>query len=151
MNKQNTLDLAFKLISNFEGFRSQAYQDQGGVWTLGYGMTSIDEKPVKSDDTITQEQAEFWLRNRILEDYNKLELYFSMNNITINDPQAASILSFAFNVGFTAFQNSSVAQALVSNDLSKIPECLLKWCNVNKTFNQGLYNRREKEAEAFSW
>ena len=31
---------AVELIKKWEGFRSKAYRDGGGVWTIGYGTTA---------------------------------------------------------------------------------------------------------------
>lgn len=43
------------LTREFEGCRLEAYQDQGGVWTIGYGHTGPD---VHEGLTWTQEQAD---------------------------------------------------------------------------------------------
>lgn len=45
------------LLSNYEGFRANAYRDPVGVWTIGYGSTYVDGKPVRPGDTITKEKA----------------------------------------------------------------------------------------------
>lgn len=45
------------LLSNYEGFRNKAYRDPVGVWTIGYGSTYVDGKPVQPGDTITKEKA----------------------------------------------------------------------------------------------
>jgi lysozyme len=42
------------LTEQFEGLRLTAYQDQVGVWTIGYGHTGPD---VHAGLTITQQQA----------------------------------------------------------------------------------------------
>lgn len=52
-----TLELAARLIRVFEGLRLTAYQDTGGVWTIGFGHTL----GVKPSDTCTFEQAQEWL------------------------------------------------------------------------------------------
>jgi GH24 family phage-related lysozyme (muramidase) len=48
----------FKLLTSFEGCKLRAYDDGGGVWTIGYGHT----KGVVEGMTITQAQAEQFLR-----------------------------------------------------------------------------------------
>ena len=57
------------LIKSFEGCRLKAYKCPAGVWTIGYGHTS----GVKEGDTITQEQADEYLRN-VLAKYEKYVL-----------------------------------------------------------------------------
>jgi lysozyme len=39
MNMKELLDLIVELLKKFEGLRLHAYQDQVGVWTIGYGET----------------------------------------------------------------------------------------------------------------
>lgn len=51
---QKTIDI----VKKWEGFRSEAYQCSAGIWTVGYGTTRINNKPVKSRDTVTEPEAE---------------------------------------------------------------------------------------------
>jgi len=50
----------YDLIRNpaIEGEKLKAYKCTAGVWTIGCGITSINNVPVKKGDTITQEQSE---------------------------------------------------------------------------------------------
>ena len=36
---ENVIDEAVEFIKTFEGLRLQAYSDDGGTWTIGYGST----------------------------------------------------------------------------------------------------------------
>jgi GH24 family phage-related lysozyme (muramidase) len=49
----NISELAGALIASWEGFRLTAYQDSGGVWTIGFGHTD----GVTPGTTITAAQA----------------------------------------------------------------------------------------------
>lgn len=51
------------LIKQFEGCRLKAYKCPAGVWTIGYGHTA----GVKEGDIITQETAESYLRNDLVQ------------------------------------------------------------------------------------
>lgn len=53
----NVATLAAALIASWEGLRLTAYQDSGGVWTIGFGHTA----GVKEGDTCTREQAALWM------------------------------------------------------------------------------------------
>lgn len=60
------------LIKEFEGCQLTAYQDEVGVWTIGYGITNADKSitgtTIKKGLKITKEKAEEWLEeclNRI--------------------------------------------------------------------------------------
>ena len=48
-------DDAVDLIKKYEGLKLTAYQDSVGVWTIGYGTTSINGVPVYPGQTITKD------------------------------------------------------------------------------------------------
>ena len=50
-----------RLTEGFEGCRLTAYQDSGGVWTIGYGHTA----GVYAGKTCTEAQAEAWLGGEV--------------------------------------------------------------------------------------
>ena len=46
-----------RLIAEFEGFVAHAYPDPasgGEPWTIGYGYTTLEGRPVQPGDTISQ-------------------------------------------------------------------------------------------------
>jgi lysozyme len=45
------------LVKHFEGCRLSAYQDQKGIWTIGYGHT----RGVSQGMTCTQADSDHWL------------------------------------------------------------------------------------------
>ena len=51
-------DAALNLVKQFEGCRLNAYQDSGGIWTIGYGHTL----GVKAGQAITEAQATEFLK-----------------------------------------------------------------------------------------
>lgn len=57
VSESEYLDKVMKLLKTYEGFRTNAYQDSVGVWTIGYGSTYVDGRPVKQGDTITADKA----------------------------------------------------------------------------------------------
>lgn len=80
-------DLASALLLCLEGFRTKAYQDSGGVWTIGAGHT----KGVKGGDTCTVEQGMAWLAS------DAALLYSLVANL---DPiSQAAYISFGYNCG----------------------------------------------------
>ena len=46
-----------KLIKEFEGLRLNAYRDQAGVWTIGWGHIGPD---AREGATATMQQAQAW-------------------------------------------------------------------------------------------
>ena len=153
MQKQNVLILVENRLLKLEDLKLVAYPDSAGNPTIGAGTREIDGRKVTLQDTCTKAQAIMWLRNRIEEDYNRLELFCNMHNIELLDNQAASILLFIYNAGFTAFQNSSMAKDLISGQVDKVVTDLLKWDKITVdgklVFSPGLLNRREEEAKCF--
>ena len=154
MNKQTTIPLAENLIKAREALRLVAYMDVANNPTIGWGSTTIDGKKVTMRDTCTEAQADMWLRDRIEEDYNKLELLFChMHDVNLDDNQAAAILSFVYNCGFTAFQNSSMAKDLILGRVDKVTDDLMKWDKIRVdgklVFSPGLFNRRMEESKCY--
>jgi lysozyme len=86
------IDLATRLIRVFEGIRLAAYQDSGGIWTIGFGHT----KGVKSGDVCDLVQAQTWLT----EDFQPL-----LKQVEGLKPLvAAAYLSFGYNCGAGALR-----------------------------------------------
>ena len=84
-----------EFVKEKEGFRSKAYQDAVGVWTVGYGFTH----GVKKGDSITAADAEERLKEE-LQDYLDYVLAFEkQHDYDWNNQQVAALTSFIFNLG----------------------------------------------------
>lgn len=133
---------AIKILKELEGCKLQAYKDTGGVMTIGYGHTGRD-----LPEQITLEDACV-----ILED--DLERIFMQIlpsiKVKLNDNQMAACLSFAFNVGASAFKKSTLLTKINASDFKGALAEFPKWVYDNGTFVKGLQNRRHKEMELFS-
>lgn len=88
--KPTLAELASALIAVFEGARLEAYQDSGGVWTIGRGHT----RGVVAGMVITQAQSDVYFA----EDQEAL-LYAAEKMPTI---AGAAYVSFGYDVGRTA-------------------------------------------------
>ena len=98
-----------ELIKAYEGFRSNAYRDIVGVWTIGYGHT----KGVKSGDKMTEPEA-FELFITELADYGyRMSLLIK---VPINDNQYSALVSFVYNLGVGALQFSTLLKRLNKGD-----------------------------------
>ena len=98
------LDIATPLITAFEGVRLTAYQDTGGVWTIGVGETGPE---VKQGLTITYEQAMEMLTVRLR------ALYL----MVISKPPVvgAAYISFGYNCGAGALSKVLDGVDTISN------------------------------------
>lgn len=132
-----------KIIKQWEGFKEVAYKDGGGVWTIGYGHTSAAGAPtVKPGMKITQAEAERILRNDIDSVESSVE---RLVKVPLNDNQFATLVSFVYNIGATAFAKSTLLKKLNKGDYKSVPSEIMKWVNDNGKRVQGLVNRRSAE------
>ena len=82
------------MIKWFEWFRDKAYQDSAWVWTIWYWDTSINWRPVRKWDTITKEQAEAQLQNRI----PQYQTFLSKIDVPLTENQKAALTSFEYSL-----------------------------------------------------
>jgi len=145
----STTSKAASIIAIFEGKKLKAYKDQGGVWTIGFGSTyNIDEnRPIKEGDTITEATALRWLKTitaNLQADIRKLV------TVPVTQNQLDSLTSLAYNIGPTAFAESTLLEMLnAGKPKIQVADQFLRWNKVKKVVNQGLVNRRVKERELF--
>ena len=89
----NVSDSGLNLIKTFEGCKLQAYQDSGGVWTIGYGHTS----GVTPHLMITQQQADDFLRQDLHNAEKYVGAYDHIYHFT--QTQFDALVSFTYNAG----------------------------------------------------
>ena len=142
-NKLTISNKGVDFIANFEGFRDKAYQDSGGLWTIGYGQRiKVDEYP----NGITQDQAKALLFNYLQKECDELaDLPFS----GLFQYQIDAIVSLVYNIGMNYFVNqTSIYKRLItrSPDLSS-----WLWLVKDAKGHQqsGLVKRRNVELQLF--
>ena len=130
------------MIKKWEGCKLKAYKDGGGVWTIGWGHT----KGVKENDTCTQEQADEWLQ----QESNEVAFgILSVTQVPLSENQLTALVSFVYNVGLTAYINSTLLKMLNQSNYQGAADQLLRWCKDNGKEVKGLLNRRKDERELF--
>jgi lysozyme len=136
------------LIKKFEGFKSTAYQDVIGVWTIGYGTTRIDGRPVRPGMMCSREQAEEWLRNDVNEYLAEAEPYINPDaNLTQN--QVDAIASFIYNIGVSNFKKSTLLRLINEGDMDGASKEFIRWNKAGGKEFPGLTRRRLAETELF--
>lgn len=135
------------LIKQFEGWRSNAYQDSVGVWTIGYGHTSNAGPPkVHSGLKITLSEGETILRR----DLKTFENAVARNvTVPLNPNQYSALVSFCYNVGPGNFARSTLRRRLNTGDYLGASKEFLKWNKAGGTVLAGLVRRREAEQALF--
>jgi lysozyme len=144
-----TTSKAAAIIAKFEGKKLKAYQDQAGVWTIGFGSTyNIDEnRPVREGDTITEATALRWLKTITADLQAEIK---ALVKVPVTQNQIDSLTSLAYNIGRTAFKNSTLLRKLNTNaPKTAVGEQFMRWVFVKGVINQGLVNRRLKERDLF--
>lgn len=135
------------LIGQFEGLRLNAYDDGVGVWTIGWGTTIYPNgQKVKKGDTITLDQAKQYKAH----DLAKFEK--AVNDavkVPLNQNQFNALVSLAYNIGVSAFTNSTLLKRLNEGNYNAAADQFLVWVNAGGKRMQGLVNRRNKEREVF--
>lgn len=82
-----------------EGFRSHPYRDSIGVWTIGYGVTVVDGRPVtKSTPAMTMGQARQLLRAGIFNALLDCEKTFP-NFAALDGVRQEVLANMAYNLG----------------------------------------------------
>ena len=134
-------------LKQWEGLKTKAYKDAGGVWTIGYGHTATAGEPKpRAGMVITAAEAE----SILLKDLMQYEAAVANNvNVKLNDNQFAALVSFAFNIGIGAFKKSKLLKKLNAGNYDTVPTELMKWTKAGGKKVQGLVNRRR--AEGYLW
>lgn len=135
-----------ELIKSFEGLELTAYQDAVGVWTIGYGHT----RTVRPGQTISEDEAEALLRQD-LEIFE--EAVERLVKVPINENEFSALVSLTFNIGETAFRNSTALRRLNNGDRKGAADAI-EWFNKARVNGQlvelrGLTRRRAAEKALF--
>jgi lysozyme len=134
---------AEEFIKSQEGCRTKAYQDTGGVWTVGYGSTGPD---VNEGTVWTQEDCDKRLRLDLLMIEKDIERSVT---VPLTENQITALSSFIYNVGFHAFQNSTLLKRLNEKEYDTAAEEFLRWDKDNGKRVKGLSERRARERKLF--
>ena len=134
-------------LKQWEGLKTKAYKDAGGVWTIGYGHTATagDPKP-QAGMVITAAKAE----SILLKDLTQYEAAVeSLVKVKLNDNQFAALVSFVYNIPLASFKKSTLLKKLNAGNYDAVPSELMKWTKAGGKKIQGLVNRRQ--AEGYLW
>lgn len=135
------------LVKQWEGFRPNAYPDPGSrdgtPWTIGYGQTRINGRPVRKGDVITEAEASGYLEQELARVSAVVE---RLVKVTTTDNQHGALTSFTYNVGDGAFAKSTMLKKLNAGDYTAIPAQFARWNKNDGKVMPGLTNRRAAEA-----
>jgi lysozyme len=132
------------LTESFEGFRANAYQDIGKVWTIGYGHTGNDVTPTT---VITQAQAEALLAADVRWAEFAVKKFVT---VTLDQDEFDALVGFVFNCGAGNFKASTLLKKVNSSDFVGVAAEFRRWDRVAGAENKGLARRRLSESELFT-
>jgi lysozyme len=132
-------ELAWKMISYFEGFSDVPYKLPGEkYYTIGYGRTGIE---VQVNSKTTRQAEELWVKERLKK--WDAQIRAKLNTKLLTDYQMAVLISFSYNVGLSAFLGSSVFTAIKNGNLYLVPSKLDLWVKgADGQVLSGLVKRR---------
>jgi lysozyme len=139
----------YDLIKEFEGLKLKPYLCSASVPTIGYGSTYYENgtKVKLTDAPITKERADA-LFQIVADDFAKRVVPLIKKPVTQN--QFNSIVSFAFNLGVRALQNSTLLRLVnINPNDANIAKEFLKWNKAGGVVVKGLTNRRIKESALY--
>lgn len=130
-------------LRRWEGYSLTAYQDSGGVWTVGFGHTGPE---VVESYTITKAEAE----RLLAQDMAWVEAAIRDTvKVSLDEYQHAAIASLIYNIGGTAWRKSTCLRRLNVGDQAGAAEALTWFNKVNGEVVGGLVARREAERTLF--
>ena len=133
---------AVRIIKEYEGLMLTSYQCPAGIWTIGWGHT----RDVKKGQRISIDLALLLLQGDIA------AVAAGVNNlvkVAVTQYQFDALVSFAFNVGLHALQDSTLLMLVNDEQWSLASLEFVKWVHAGGKVLAGLVSRRYKEQELF--
>lgn len=130
-------------IKKWESLRLTAYQDSGGLWTIGWGHT----KSVYPRMVIDREQAEAFLDVDLLEPARAIR---NLVEVPLSQNEYDALMSFIFNIGVHKFADSTLLEKLNHLEYAMAADQMLRWDWADGKRVEGLKNRRRDERLLFT-
>jgi lysozyme len=125
----------------------QAYVAPEGKWAIGYGYTRPWVTPMC-------EISEEWAEQLLIETVADISRSVLTNldlplNVGLNENQLAALISFAYNIGPSAFARSTLLRFINSGDFKLAAEEFMRWDKIAGVQSWGLTRRRKAEKALF--
>lgn len=142
------------LVKRFEGFRSHAYRDAVGVWTIGYGET---QGVGPGTGPWSEAYAAQQLHRKLDGQYaDAVRAAVRRYNLDLDEREFDALVSFVYNLGTGmltpgAASGSSMRTALQSRNRRKIGRAFMLYSFAGGHRLLGLVRRRAAERRMFLW
>jgi lysozyme len=150
------------LLIESEGYENHLYFDQAGLKTIGVGHLLTRNERTSGDININGELvsvaggiSEAQVKQLLAQDLIRFEQAVNdLVKVPLNQNQFDALVHFAFNVGVTAFGNSTLLRYLNSGNYLAVPEQIMRWKYITvkgkRKVSRGLINRRVKEVNMWN-
>lgn len=142
-------DEGLRLIVSFEGKlkklddgRYIAYRCPANVWTIFAGCT----EGVTEGMICTEAEGEAMFRRELAKHEAAVQ---RMVTVDINQNEADALISFSYNCGIGALQNSTILKRLNKGDRAGAAQAFALWNKGGGKVLPGLVSRRAREASLF--
>jgi GH24 family phage-related lysozyme (muramidase) len=133
---ESTVDL----ITHFEGFRTKAYQDVNGRWTIGVGHLIRHQDRYMLHRELSEAEVIDLLHRDLKTCSDALE---SAIKVMVNRQQADALHSLCHNIGPDRMIRSEVVYHFNQGDTQKAADAFMNWTTP------GLKKRRQAERALF--
>lgn len=149
------IEAALPLLQEFEqgpkgGFADYPYRCPAGKWTVGWGHVVIGTESWQFP--LTREVADAWLRS----DASKaLGMLMARVTVPLTVAMQAALISLVYNIGRSAFANSTLLRKINAGDYAGAAEQFPRWNKATdprtgqKVALDGLTRRRAAERALF--
>ncbi|QXX74219.1 lysozyme [Methylovirgula sp. HY1] len=130
-----------------EGLRLRAYPDVVGVWTIGYGHTTMAGAPfVHPGMVITRVQADQILARDLVryEDEVLREVH-----VPLSQCQFDALVDFTYNCGEGSLARAAFLAHLNAGNYGAVPGILMEWDRAGGRVLGDLVRRRRAEGQIF--
>ena len=134
---ESTLDF----ITKEEGSRNKAYKDSKGLLTIGVGHLIKPDEQHLNTATLSDQEVKDLLKHDLKWCSEAVE---TSVKVPLAQNQFDALYSLCFNIGGTAFKNSTVVKRINAGDMKGAADAILMW---NKP--AVLENRRKRERALF--
>ncbi len=142
-----------KLLAEWEGLRTEVYDDAAGLPTIGVGHLLTQNERDTGRITIKGQAVDYQqglseqqVLDLLAQDLERFEAAVNDGvQVALNQNQFDALVSFAFNVGRQGFKSSTLLKKLNQGLYDEVPAQLRRWNKTGGNVIQGLVNRREKE------
>jgi lysozyme len=145
-SKRHINDRGLELVKHFEALYLEAYKDEVGVWTIGWGHTGLvhQDGTVFRGRTITKEEAIDLLKYDMNVFERRVDAFISE---PLTEDQYSALVSFDFNTG--GLENSTLRRVLNAGDKDEAAKQFMRWDKAGGRRLKGLTRRRISEKRLF--